>query len=338
MENLEKNSLLVNKSNNLVTHILQFWPSNISHNITVGLSGGIDSVVLLHALHQIATSCKPLQLSAIHVNHGISPNANSWSSFCHDLCQSLNIPLTIKNCVLAKPGGESLENIARKARYKEFFACDEDVIALAHHQDDQVETTLSQLFRGSDLHNIAAMHAVSMKNNNLIWRPLLDISRKQIEAYASTYDLQYITDESNADIKYLRNFIRHKVIPLISEWDTQIKTKLLNFNVQLQDILALTDEIAEADLIACLLEDQFKNELVIIDLNKFKLLSHPRQSNLIAWFIKSSNLPLPSSDQLKEFIRQIINSNYDKKPQLKLNSSHAIIKYKTKIFIEKICN
>jgi tRNA(Ile)-lysidine synthase len=335
MVNLEKSSLLANLSTpDLVTHIAQSWSPSMGSNITVGLSGGIDSVVLLYALHQITTSNNLLQLSAIHINHGISINANYWANFCQEICLNLNIPLAIKTCVLAKPGGESLENVARKARYNEFFACDDKVIALAHHQDDQVETTLSQLCRGSDLHNVAAMHMISHRNNKLIWRPLLDISRTQIEAYASAFDLKYITDESNADTKYLRNFIRHEVIPLLSEWDNQIKTKLLNFNAHLQDMLALTDEIAESDLKVCLLEGQFKNGFGIISLDKFSSFSHTRQLNLLAWFVKSSGLPLASSHQFDEFIRQAINSNYDKKPQLKLNLSHVIVKYKKQIFIE----
>ena len=328
----------INQPSDLITHIIQSWSSNIGHNITIGLSGGVDSVVLLHALHQI-TSSQSLQLTAIHVNHGISDNASSWASFCQELCSSLGIPLIIKHCKLVRSGGESLENIARRARYQEFFACGSDVIALAHHQDDQIETTLSQLFRGSDLHNIAAMHAITTKNNKLFWRPLLDISRKQIEDYAKKYNLKYITDESNADTTYLRNFIRHKVMPLLSDWDNQIKTKLLNFNRQLQDTLAITDEVAATDLNTCLIKNNEipnlkLNEFDIIDLDKFKRFSSLRQLNLIAWFIKTQNLPLPTNRQLTEFVQQATTSDYDKRPQLKLGPDAQILKYKTQIFVD----
>ncbi|HLX52696.1 MAG TPA: tRNA lysidine(34) synthetase TilS [Aquella sp.] len=306
----------------IAEHIAQNLPDNW-HNICVGLSGGVDSIVLLHILKQL----KPeINLTAIHINHNISPNADKWALFCQKFCAALNIPLHIEKISLNRLGGESLENLARIARHNVLLQSSAEVIALAHHQNDQVETILSQLFRGSDLHNIAAMHTISQKQGKTLWRPLLEISRKQIEEYAGEFKLEYISDESNFDTTFLRNFVRHDVIPLLTEWDNNVISKILNFNGQLQRILAITDEVSIDDLAKCYIDGQN------IGVEIFKQLSINRQINLLGQFIKSNNLPLPSHKQLIEFTKQATTSNWDKKPQLKLNDITSLVKYKDKIY------
>ncbi|MCE3269595.1 MAG: tilS, partial [Burkholderiales bacterium] len=205
----------------LLEHVTQSSKLLASQNICIGLSGGIDSIVLLHILKHITPQ---INLSAVHINHNISANAKMWSKFCQEFCYSLNIPLHVENVNFNRHGGESLENLARIARYKVLLQAPADIIALAHHQDDQVETTLSQLLRGSDLHNIAGMHMVSNKQDKILWRPLLDISKAQIEEYAVLFGLKYINDESNLDTRFLRNFIRHDVLPLLTSWDKHVAT------------------------------------------------------------------------------------------------------------------
>jgi len=307
----------------LSEHVAHYLP-DVWQNICVGLSGGVDSVVLLHVLKQL----KPeINLTAIHINHGISPNADTWATFCQKFCDNFKTPLHIENVSLNRSGGESLENLARIARHNVFLQSPAEVVALAHHQNDQVETILSQLFRGSDLHNIAAMHEISQKQNKTLWRPLLGVSRKQIEEYATLFELEYISDESNLDTAFLRNFIRHDVIPLLTEWDNNIVSKVLNFNGQLQRMLAITDEVGADDLAKCCADGQN------INLELFKFLSNNRQINLLSQFIKSNNLPLPSHKQLVEFTKQANTSNWDKKPQLKLNDKTVLMKYKDSIYL-----
>lgn len=294
-------------------------------NICVGLSGGVDSVVLLYLLKQLNPE---INLTAIHINHGISPNADEWALFCQRFCSYLNVPLHIEKINLNRSGGESLENLARIARYNILLQSTAEVVALAHHQNDQVETILSQLLRGSDLHNIAAMEKTSQKQDKILWRPLLDISRAQIEEYAALLKLKYITDESNFDTTFLRNFVRHDVLPLLTEWDNNIISKLLNFNGQLQRTLAITDEVGVVDLAVCCTDGQN------INLELFERLSNNRQTNLLTQFIKSNNLPLPSQKQLAEFTKQATTSNWDKKPQLKLNNAVFLVKYKSYIYLK----
>lgn len=323
----------------LVAAVVAKWPKEAALNLsfTVALSGGVDSVVLLHLMHEIMHIIHKEQkiaysLDVIHLNHNISPNAAKWAIFCQNFCNSLNINLKLCNVQVNKNGGESLENNARKARYVEFFKHPTDVIILAHHKMDQVETTLSQIFRGSDLHNIAAMKEISYKQNKIFWRPLLNFTKADIEEYAKRHTLNYITDESNTDCKYLRNFIRHDILPSLIKWDKNIILKILNFNTQVQDDMVLKNEIATDD-IKNVTENEKENS---IDLTKFKQLSTIRQHNVLSHFILAQNLPLPSSKQTWEFIRQVNTCKIDRLPRLKLGHNHEIIMRKKTIFIRNI--
>ena len=134
--------------------VIQQWPHELDGHFsyTIALSGGIDSVVLLFLLNQIKPylpNSSKLKFNALHINHGISKNAKQWQDFCNSLCDQLGINLTIATHQVTKLGGESLENNARQIRYNEFFNCQDDVIVLAHHQNDQVETILSQIYKHS---------------------------------------------------------------------------------------------------------------------------------------------------------------------------------------------
>jgi tRNA(Ile)-lysidine synthase len=179
-----------------------------SARITVGLSGGVDSVVLLHKLRDVPG------VSAIHVHHGLSPNADAWAAFCRRLCKRLGVPLTVRKVKVVKRG-EGLEAAARAARYEIFRKIPVDVLALAHHLDDQAETVLMNLLRGTGLRGARGMLPRSQFNEKTLLRPLLDTSRREIEAYARRHGLEWIEDESNADESLTRNFIRRRVGPLL---------------------------------------------------------------------------------------------------------------------------
>jgi tRNA(Ile)-lysidine synthase len=181
---------------------------SVSARIAVGLSGGVDSVVLLHKLREVP------RVSAIHVHHGLSPNADSWAAFCRRLCRRLGVPLTVKKVKVLKRG-EGLEAAARSARYKAFFKLKTDCIALAHNLDDQAETVLMNLLRGAGLRGASGMAPESRFHGKTLLRPLLDTSRSEIEAYARRHGLEWIEDESNADEALTRNFIRRQVGPLL---------------------------------------------------------------------------------------------------------------------------
>lgn len=294
--------------------------------ITIGLSGGVDSVVLLYLLSKMRMTVA-IQLEAVHINHGISANASKWERFCIDLCASLDVKLLVFSHTIRKGGGESLENNARQARYKDFSSLDCDIIALAHHQNDQIETMLSQLLRGSDLHNIAAMPYLYSKFGKLFWRPLLNVRRFEIELFARQAILSHIEDESNDNKIFLRNFVRHSLLPELIKWDKNVLNKLCRVTKQMQDIANLLDEVGHEDLQNCMLsEDEFSLILVF-----FKQLSIKRQINLLNCYIRKNNLPLPSQNQVKEFCRQAATAAWDKRPELKINEDYFLLKCKDKI-------
>jgi tRNA(Ile)-lysidine synthase len=181
-----------------------------ARRLAVALSGGVDSVVLLHKLH-----ARP-GVSAIHVHHGLSPNADRWAAFCRRLCKRLGVPLRVRKVKVVERG-DGLEAAARKARYAVFNEIDADVIALAHNLDDQAETVLMNLLRGAGARGARGMLPKSSYQGKTLLRPLLDTPREEIVAYARAHRLEWIEDESNADEALTRNFLRRRVGPLLEQ-------------------------------------------------------------------------------------------------------------------------
>ena len=178
--------------------------------LAVALSGGVDSVTLLHQLRSRGA------VTAIHVHHGLSPNADRWAAFCRRLCKRLDVPLTVVKVRVVKRG-QGLEAAAREARYQAFSRADAECIALAHNLDDQAETVLMNLLRGAGRRGASGMPAQSRFKGKTLLRPLLDTPREAIEAYARRHRLAWVEDESNADDALTRNFLRRRVGPLLQE-------------------------------------------------------------------------------------------------------------------------
>jgi tRNA(Ile)-lysidine synthase len=200
-----------------------------SAEIAVGLSGGVDSVVLLHQLREHHP------VSAIHVHHALSPNADAWADFCRSLCKRLNVPLVVRN-VSVRRAGKGLEAAAREARYSVFRNQKCDVIALAHNLDDQAETVLMNLLRGAGARGASGMPEYSRIGKKTLWRPFLGVTRKKILAYARKNRLEWIEDESNANEALTRNFIRRSVGPLIEQkfprWKESLARAAKHFSKQ----------------------------------------------------------------------------------------------------------
>jgi len=181
--------------------------------VAVGLSGGLDSVVLLHVMHGLAPQIG-YRLSAVHVNHGLSPNADDWQRLCSAFCLDLRIPFKAIR-VKVKRQESGLEAAARAARRTAFSSVRAEAIALAHHLDDQAETVLFNLLRGTGLAGASGMPVQGRLGRKLLLRPLLEVPRSTIRAYAARHRLGWIEDESNADESLTRNFIRRRVGPLL---------------------------------------------------------------------------------------------------------------------------
>ena len=186
--------------------------------LLVGLSGGLDSTVLLHALSQDSV-VRTQGLRAVHVHHGLQSAADEWASHCTRLCESLDIELQVVAVAVDRHSGEGLEAAARKARYGAFerLLDEDEVLVTAHHRDDQAETFLLRALRGSGPDGLAAMRPWRKFAAGWHWRPLLDTPRSELLTYASHHGLAWIEDPSNEDLHHSRNFLRQRILPLLRE-------------------------------------------------------------------------------------------------------------------------
>lgn len=266
--------------------------------LCVALSGGVDSVALLHAANAAAPTLKCWQVKAFHVNHGLSPNAGEWETFCRRLCGQLGIPLEVRQ-VEVKPGGEGIEAAARRQRYAALMASECDWVLLGHHRDDQAETVLLNLLRGSGVHGAAGM---AEKRDQLL-RPFLDVPRTDIVAYARGKGLFWIEDESNDNIQYSRNFLRHRIMPLLEQPFPGAVASLARAARAFGDAAELLDQLAEADL------DGEKR----LNVTRLKAMSPLRGANLLAYYLRRQNIQIPSRAMLLEILRQLVTGAGDSK-------------------------
>lgn len=203
--------------------------------VLVGFSGGPDSVCLLHFLRHLASK-KHFELVAVHVHHGLrGKDADADARFCRTLCKQWDIPFLLKKKAvraLAKRQDLSIEHAARKARYESFAAAAKQVgaskVALGHHADDQAETILLNLLRGTQPAGLCGIPLRRPLNKQVeIVRPLLCITRREVEAYLQANKLSFVTDQTNQDAAYTRNWIRHELLPFLEQKQPQIRQHLV---------------------------------------------------------------------------------------------------------------
>jgi tRNA(Ile)-lysidine synthase len=284
--------------------------------LVLGLSGGLDSVVLLELLRRLAG---PLgfRLSCVHVNHGISPNARRWAAFCARRCKRHAIALALHQVDLEPYRAEGLEGAARRARYQVYARQKADFIVLAHHLDDQAETVLLQLLRGAGVKGGAAMPLLRKQDSGrrtkgarapAILRPMLAVSRKEIEAYAKANRLKWVEDESNADTRYDRNFLRHQVLPVIGKAFPGYRATLARAAGHLAEASLVLDELAEADAKRAVTGTVTGNKLVLAELRRIGVA---RTKNLVRWLLLQQGDAAPESDRLQEGLRQLFHARDD---------------------------
>jgi tRNA(Ile)-lysidine synthase len=271
--------------------------------VTVGLSGGVDSVVLLHALRDPARR-RNLGLGAVHVHHALSPNAEEWTSHCQKFAATWGIPLAVERVDVERGSFDGLEAAARRARHAAFETVGGDWIALAHHRGDQAETLLFNLLRGTGLAGAAAMKEI----NGRLMRPLLEVSREDIEAYAVQHGLRWIEDESNADTGFSRNYLRHEILAGIENRFPGSTANLAAAGRRFGEALALLDDLATLDLKGSPADFP-------LEIGTLKALSEPRARNLLRYLLKRRHIGIPSEERLREVLRQFVNAAPDRHPE-----------------------
>ena len=259
----------------------------------IAFSGGLDSTVLLHLLAILAKSETLPPLSAVHVHHGLQAVADAWPSHCQSVCDSLGVPLRVMHVHV--PPGASLERAAREARYQAFteVARDGEAVLTGQHRDDQAETLLFRLLRGAGVRGLAAMPAHRPLAGGFLVRPLLDVSRAELEAYAGDHQLKWIEDPSNADPRFSRNYLRHRVIPTLTERWPQAVSSLARTAEHLGEAEALLGELACMDLQASDQPSRFPWLLLpSLALAPLRELSDARQRNALRhWLAPLTRLP-----------------------------------------------
>ena len=283
-------------------------------SLVAGLSGGIDSIVLLDLLHR-ASRRAGFELAAIHVNHRINPAAGKWASFCRAFCRARGIPLLVKAVEVKR--GNSLEAAARAARYAVFSAVKCNVIALAHNQDDQAETLLLQLLRGTGVKGASAMpeyraedsrsrierSAINARSRRrpvagmpAVLRPLLDVPRSEILEYAKSRKLSWIEDDSNTNIAFDRNYLRHRVLPIIAERYPAYRRTLARASRHFAEAADLLD--------ACAARDAGEGDA--LDLARLRGLSVARGKNVLRHFLARCGVLMPNTRKIEELARQLM--------------------------------
>lgn len=259
----------------------------------VGFSGGLDSTVLLHALVRLAQRHALPPIGAIHVHHGLQTAADAWPEHCREVCAELGVPLQVVRVRVAP--GASLERAAREARYAAFterLGADE-VLLTAQHRDDQAETLLFRLLRGSGVRGLAAMPAKRALGQGRLLRPLLAVSRAELQQYADTRGLRWIEDPSNQCDDHARNYLRLQVLPTISRRWPQATANMARTAVHMAEAQALLDELAQADLAAAQRPSPFGwLALPALCLPALRALSPARQRNALRhWLAHLTELP-----------------------------------------------
>ncbi|MCY7294308.1 tRNA lysidine(34) synthetase TilS [Alteromonas sp. a30] len=308
--------------------------------LVVAYSGGVDSQVLLHLCMQLKANYPAMQLRALHVNHGLSINADKWTQHCRDFCHSQGIGFESQTLSLQKQARKSLEAEARNARYQALSAMmfDDEVLLLGQHQQDQVETFLLQLKRGAGPKGLASMAAfgeMSLEGGVLRFaRPLLNTSKADIFAYAETHQLHWIEDESNQNRDFDRNFLRHEIMPeLETRWSAFVQSAARSVRL-IAEQEAMLNEVGEAYLMPCLKDD---GSLCLTALNS---LSVAWQKWVIRVWVKQfstmskngHSLQLPSEKTLNQILHSLVNAKEDANPKV-MNGEWSFRRFQARLFL-----
>ena len=281
--------------------VLPASPLSTTPVLAVGLSGGRDSVALLAALAAQAPA-RGWRLQAVHVHHGLSPHADAWAAFCGDLCARLGVPLQVHRVSLPEARPAGLEATARAARYQVFAGLTADALILAHHRDDQAETLLFNLLRGSGLRGLAAMPGRRLLPRPghgplPLLRPLLETSRAELETWLAAEGLGWIEDESNGDRAYARNFLRHEALPLLqSRFPAAVSLgRAAALAGEAEDLL---EELAAQDLAKAAVGSRLQQAALAG-------LSSARGRNLLRCWLRRHGAPMPEARALAELWQQL---------------------------------
>ena len=295
--------------------------------ISVAYSGGLDSSVLLHAVSLLKNSlaspasAKSAEFQAIHIHHGLSCHADDWQRHCERYAEQWGIPLLVERVTLDREIS-SLENEARLKRRESLNRQSGDVVLMAHHRDDQAETLLLNLFRGTGLLGAAGIPYQEGK----ILRPFLHLPRSVLKDYAQSQGLVWVEDESNDDPVHRRNRVRHTILPCIAE----------HFPAAIENLAASTTAFSESQQ---LLEELAKEDgaeqtpLPLALLRELEKKSLARATNALIFNLRLHGLRLPSKSWVYQCYQQLISSREDGEVAVRIGSM-TVRRYRDHMYVE----
>jgi len=301
-----------------------------SHSrLRIALSGGMDSVLLLYVAARVyATSG---HLSAIHINHQLQPNAGHTERFCQQLCEALGVPLEIRRVIVEGRDGDGsggIEEAARKARYRAFEEIlePEELLLMAHHGDDQAETVLFRLLRGTGVAGLGGMPRSRPLGKGTLYRPLLAFTRSELQSWATEMGVEWVEDPSNTDERFDRNFLRQSVLPLLkSRWPSLVSR-----------ISHTARSCREGDELAATLAElryrQCANDQGAISVADLAELSPVEQKNLLHWWIRRSRYLPPSVSDWSQVASDLLSAGQDREPELR-GEGFAIRRYQGHLYL-----
>lgn len=297
--------------------------------IYIAYSGGVDSHVLLHLCCSIAEY--KAKVTAVYIHHGLQQEADEWALHCQSVAAELEIDFKCLKVNVQKQSGQSLEEVARDARYQAFkpLLAKNDVLLLAQHSDDQLETVLLQLFRGAGVQGLSGMPMSIPFGRGVMCRPLLDTSKQLINRYAKQHDLLWIEDSSNQDNGFDRNFLRNAILPQLRQrWPSLAKTVSRSarhcasshqFNQQwvIKLFNSLCDEIDQT-----------------LHLPKLLALQSDEQSLVIRQWFALHKLRMPSETQMERVLNEVCKAKEDRNPEVQ-GKGFYIRRYREKLYCLK---
>lgn len=284
-----------------------------SRHCVIGVSGGVDSMVLLDwfAKNQHHFRCS---FKVIHIDHGINENSNEWAMHVLNACRALNISCDVRKVSL-DGYGSNLEYAARQARYREFCSNDADTLVLAHHANDQCESFLLKLFRGSGVRGLKAMSQTApcwFDSRVTVIRPMLEISKAEIENYAAANNIVSIEDPSNQDTKYDRNYIRNVIWPTITDRFEIADINTIRSIQHLAETWQLTNQLADIDIANCTQMDGTLNW------PKVKEIGYLRIKNMLLRIIDNHDVYGISVNHVEQFAQGLLSADMDSRNELRL--------------------
>jgi tRNA(Ile)-lysidine synthase len=295
----------------------------------VAFSGGLDSSVLLHALANLPIEGKKrVSVVALHVDHGLQPESLSWSEQCAAMAAELGIEFRSIKVNVQLESGKGPEASARDARYSALHAelCDDDWLLSAHHREDQAETLLLNLIRGSGPAGVAGIGSIRRFGPGWLARPMLSINRAHIEAYASDNELRWVEDPSNTDRRFDRNFLRHEVMPRLKSRWSDIAARLQRSAGHAGEASQLLVELAEIDL------NNLGSNSARIPIDGLTGLPAARQRNVIRYALRDQGLSTPTAMQLDRIMNEVIPAREDAQPLVSWPGA-AVRRYRNGLYL-----